>query len=379
MNTRYLRISSACPLGVSSQDTFIQQAKYFQKDDYVLVQNKFTLDLCQNLPAFKVGSCPLERKPRGTLSAKFKINLDNVCLSMRGLKLGERKENLKSGASYSSSICRQSHHHENEINTIIESNNMVNDNGSKREQKSSKKKKHKSSKSSCSKRMSKVYKNSKSKRISLQTSRKGGCAIEEITCKSNKTTINSLKLHQKSNFQNLQSSKLIQNKSLPCISRRSNSLAIKGPRSFTDFDVILSSNGSIKSSMDGSPVTRLTKVYLSEKRSGTLMGVPAVPPATPCSGFYEEIEWVPSMSDMKSKRLVTSKLAGLVSKQAKRENEERITREQKQLQEEKQRNKEMLLKIKQRQRAEIYALNKILTEVENATYEKYKEERGLPV
>ena len=120
--------------------------------------------------------------------------------------------------------------------------------------------------------------------MSFISARKGGCAIEEVTSKSTKTTINGLKLHQKSNFQNLQCSTLLQNKSLPCISRRSNSLALKGPRSSTDFNVILSSNGSIKSSMDGSPVTRLTKVYLSEKRSGTLMGVPAVPPATPCSG-----------------------------------------------------------------------------------------------
>lgn len=123
---------------------------------------------------------------------------------------------------------------------------------------------------------------------------------------------------------------------------------------------------------------RVKKVYLSETHSGMITGIPCAPPSTPTVDELQKVEYIPSLTDVKSQRAVKSRLINLGNKLRAEEQEKK----EKALKEEQRRAYGEILQLKQRQRAEIYALNKVMTELENENFRKFMEEKSaetLPV
>jgi len=171
----------------------------------------------------------------------------------------------------------------------------------------------------------------------------------------------------------------LSSKSLPSITSRANYLITKKEEQFVSEKPNCSSAEFDKKGIAQQPRHYVTKIYLSERHSRNLMGIPAAPPCTPFLDGDCEIECIPSMSDIKSQRSITDKLSSLFKKQSKKEKEEILAKNQKLLREERLKQKDILSDLKRRQRAEIYALNSILSDIEKSNYEKFKEEKGLPV
>lgn len=123
---------------------------------------------------------------------------------------------------------------------------------------------------------------------------------------------------------------------------------------------------------------KVKKIYLSETQSGKISGIPCAPPSTPTVDEIKKVEFIPSLKDVKSQRAVKARLTNLGNKV--RAEEQR--KKEKALKEEQKRTYGAILQLKQRQRAEIYALNKVMTELENENFRKFMEENlaeTLPV
>ncbi|CAH3107471.1 unnamed protein product [Porites lobata] len=123
---------------------------------------------------------------------------------------------------------------------------------------------------------------------------------------------------------------------------------------------------------------RVKKVYLSETHSGMITGIPCAPPSTPTVDELKKVEYIPSLTDVKSQRAVKSRLINLGNKLRAQEQKKK----EKAMKEEQRRAYGEILQLKQRQRAEIYALNKVMTELENENFRKFMEEKSaetLPV
>ncbi|XP_073249167.1 uncharacterized protein [Porites lutea] len=123
---------------------------------------------------------------------------------------------------------------------------------------------------------------------------------------------------------------------------------------------------------------RVKKVYLSETHSGMITGIPCAPPSTPTVDELKKVEYIPSLTDVKSQRAVKSRLINLGNKLRAEEQKKK----EKAMKEEQRRAYGAILQLKQRQRAEIYALNKVMTELENENFRKFMEEKSaetLPV
>lgn len=123
---------------------------------------------------------------------------------------------------------------------------------------------------------------------------------------------------------------------------------------------------------------RVKKIFLSEAHSRMISGIPCAPPCTPSADELKKVEYIPSLSDVKSQRLVKTRLITIGNKMRAEEQK----RKEKAAKEEQKRAYGATLQLKQRQRAEIYALNKVMTELENENFRKFMEEHSaetLPV
>ncbi|KAL9970978.1 hypothetical protein ACROYT_G023450 [Oculina patagonica] len=123
---------------------------------------------------------------------------------------------------------------------------------------------------------------------------------------------------------------------------------------------------------------KVKKIYLSDAHSGMITGIPCAPPCTPTVDELKKVEYIPSLTDVKSQRAIKSRLVTLGNKV--RAEEQR--KKEKASKEEQKRAYGAILQLKQRQRAEIYALNKVMTELENDNFKKFMEEHSaetLPV
>jgi len=126
---------------------------------------------------------------------------------------------------------------------------------------------------------------------------------------------------------------------------------------------------------DNNPVNKAPakKVYYSDRQSDNIGDVPCVPPCTPNDRLLNGIA---SLSDIKSQRNIQHKLQEIKNRQLKKEKE--ILKHAK--------LKEAHAKVEQanslmeKQRRQIYAINKLLADVEHENFLKYKEETlGVPV
>ncbi|KAH3790140.1 uncharacterized protein LOC127841824 isoform X1 [Dreissena polymorpha] len=136
-------------------------------------------------------------------------------------------------------------------------------------------------------------------------------------------------------------------------------------------------NTANKTAAQADELKKVKKIYLSEKQSGVIkdkgMEYPCAPPTTPAPDVLRRHEYVPSMSDIRSQRAVKSRLQALekdATKKREKQKESNVKNE-KQLQ----KDREKQLKI--RQRREIYALNKIMTELENKRFMEFCQAQGL--
>lgn len=126
-------------------------------------------------------------------------------------------------------------------------------------------------------------------------------------------------------------------------------------------------------------ISRITKIYLSEKQSGVVrdcgMDVPCAPPATPLPDPSKKVEYIPCMNDIRSQRAVKVKLQ-VLEKEAQRKSARRRDDHAKQ---EKLQQKEREKDLRVKQRMEIYALNKIMTDLENKRFREFCEKKGISI
>ncbi|KAH9504421.1 hypothetical protein Btru_063565 [Bulinus truncatus] len=118
---------------------------------------------------------------------------------------------------------------------------------------------------------------------------------------------------------------------------------------------------------------KTTKIFLSEKQSGLIsdcgMKVPCAPPTTPTPDQLKKTEYVPSLQDIKAQRLVRQRLQVIEEKEIQKEKKKKETQDigcQKSL-------KEIRQDLKKMQRREIYALNKVMTDLEYQNFCQYME------
>ncbi|XP_005094013.1 uncharacterized protein LOC101856722 [Aplysia californica] len=124
---------------------------------------------------------------------------------------------------------------------------------------------------------------------------------------------------------------------------------------------------------------RLTKVYLSEKQSGHISDsgttYPCAPPATPTAEQMKKYEYVPSLHDIRAQRSFRNRLQLMETRAAKKEKkkqDENLRLEQLSMRERK-------IEMKRRQRLEIYALNKIMTDLEHERFHQFMSSAGSNV
>lgn len=126
-------------------------------------------------------------------------------------------------------------------------------------------------------------------------------------------------------------------------------------------------------------IARITKIYQSERQSGVVrdcgMDVPCAPPATPLPDPSKKVEYIPCMNDIRAQRAVKGKLQ-VLEKEAQRKSARRREDHAKQ---EKHQQKEREKDLKVKQRIEIYALNKIMTDLENKRFRDFCEKRGISI
>ncbi|XP_022100000.1 uncharacterized protein LOC110984285 [Acanthaster planci] len=118
-------------------------------------------------------------------------------------------------------------------------------------------------------------------------------------------------------------------------------------------------------------LSRVTRVYLSDKQSGNLREcgsiLPCAPPCTPTPQMMQKYQYIPSMMDLRSQRAVRDRLSGMEQKAKKKQQQQReeARKVEQQLQ------RDQVSAWKQRQRLEIYALNKIMTEFEENNFQQF--------
>ncbi|XP_003729772.2 uncharacterized protein LOC100891071 [Strongylocentrotus purpuratus] len=117
----------------------------------------------------------------------------------------------------------------------------------------------------------------------------------------------------------------------------------------------------------------MKKVFLSEKQSSMLKdggkGVPCAPPTSPTPQQLEKFEYIASLTDLRSQRALKDRLNVIGAEEKKKSQK---IREDKARQE-KQSARNNVGMMRQRQRQEIYALNKVMTELENSHFQKFCE------
>lgn len=118
---------------------------------------------------------------------------------------------------------------------------------------------------------------------------------------------------------------------------------------------------------------RLKNVYYSERQSVMVDDIPGVPPCTPNERLVNAIA---SLSDVKSQRCIQQKLQGIKCKQKKKEKEIIEAAKAKELHRKLVKRKELM----DTQRRQIYAVNRILADIEYENFLKFKNEtQGVPI
>ncbi|XP_015765140.1 PREDICTED: uncharacterized protein LOC107344043 [Acropora digitifera] len=122
---------------------------------------------------------------------------------------------------------------------------------------------------------------------------------------------------------------------------------------------------------------KVKKIYLSETQSGKISGIPCAPPSTPTVGMKGFCK-----SSIQISAVLFVLLLSISKDLGNKVRAEEQRKKEKALKEEQKRTYGAILQLKQRQRAEIYALNKVMTELENENFRKFMEENlaeTLPV
>ncbi|KAK7093399.1 uncharacterized protein [Littorina saxatilis] len=160
----------------------------------------------------------------------------------------------------------------------------------------------------------------------------------------------------------------------PLLQKRTNS---SPTRNLEASHVVRKSLPSNSSPLVNSMERRVTKVYLSQKQSAPVKDcgvlVPGAPPATPTPDHLKQYEYVPSLTDIKSQRHMRHRLERINKADA----EQADKRRGEQAKQEQLTYKEKVIEQKKRQRQEIYALNKVMTDLEYINFEELVKTKGL--
>ncbi|ESO88836.1 hypothetical protein LOTGIDRAFT_234412 [Lottia gigantea] len=122
---------------------------------------------------------------------------------------------------------------------------------------------------------------------------------------------------------------------------------------------------------------KVTKIYQSQCQSGTVVvcgvEVPCAPPATPTPEQMKYHQYIPSLNDVMAQRTVKLRLEKIEKKEQKKQDRKR----EEEIKLEKMHQKDKLFEKRRKQRQEIYALNKIMTELENKRFEEFCKAKGI--
>ncbi|XP_013399190.2 uncharacterized protein LOC106165526 [Lingula anatina] len=137
--------------------------------------------------------------------------------------------------------------------------------------------------------------------------------------------------------------------------------------------------GSPRRSVNENQLNKVVKIYLSEKQSENIVEaggvVPCAPPASPTPEHLLSHKYVPSMSDNVAQRAMKGRLEVLEKKQKKKELQKEVEKDKmmKQLLKEQEKEK------RKKQRQEIYALNKVMTNLEFSNFLAFCKLKGINI
>ncbi|XP_050413241.1 uncharacterized protein LOC126827762 [Patella vulgata] len=124
-------------------------------------------------------------------------------------------------------------------------------------------------------------------------------------------------------------------------------------------------------------IKRITKIYQSQSQSGTVevcgVDLPCAPPATPTPEQLKYHQYIPSLNDVMAQRAIKLRLEKIERKELKKMDK----RKEEEIKQEKLQQKDKLIEKRRKQRLEIYALNKIMTELENKKFQEFCQIKGI--
>ncbi|KAK6176552.1 hypothetical protein SNE40_014815 [Patella caerulea] len=124
-------------------------------------------------------------------------------------------------------------------------------------------------------------------------------------------------------------------------------------------------------------IKRITKIYQSQTQSGTVevcgVDLPCAPPATPTPEQLKYHQYIPSLNDVMAQRAIKLRLEKIEKKEIKKMDKRR----EEEVKQEKLQQKDKLIEKRRKQRLEIYALNKIMTELENKKFQEFCQMKGI--
>lgn len=85
----------------------------------------------------------------------------------------------------------------------------------------------------------------------------------------------------------------------------------KQDQQLENVSIIVSPSMSSPCKLLNSDDDKVKKVYLSETHSGMIAGIPCAPPSTPSIDELKKVEYIPSLTDVKSQRAVKTRLVNL--------------------------------------------------------------------
>lgn len=131
-----------------------------------------------------------------------------------------------------------------------------------------------------------------------------------------------------------------------------------------------------RKSLNKSEDIKTVKVFQSDQQSGVIsdlgLTIPCAPPATPTAEQLRRFEYVPSLQDVRAQRAFRQRLQAMESKASQKE----MKKQENLMAVEKLSIKEKRQQLKRSQRLQIYALNKIMTELEYQRFQTFMQGVG---
>ncbi|RUS84645.1 hypothetical protein EGW08_007565 [Elysia chlorotica] len=134
-----------------------------------------------------------------------------------------------------------------------------------------------------------------------------------------------------------------------------------------------------KKSLSKTEEIKTVKVFQSDQQSGVIsdlgLAIPCAPPATPTAEHLRKFEYVPSLQDVRAQRAFRQRLHAMEVKESQKE----MRKQESLMAVEKLSLKEKRQQLKKMQRQQIYALNKVMTELEHERFHTFMQGVGTGI